>query len=106
MISNKEILDIYLKNGIIKRCVECQFSKLKYREYEQDFFQDLCLYILEYDNDKLKNAHYNNHFNALITRMIINNIHSSTSPYYKNYIKFSSKSDELITIDYEEEEYE
>ena len=95
MFSNREILEIYLNNGLIKTCVECQFSKLKDREYEDDYFQDLCVTILEYDNNKLNDAHKNNHFNALITRMIINNIFSSTSPFYRTYIKFNSKCEEL-----------
>lgn len=95
MYSNREILDIYLNNRLIKTCVECQFSKLKDRQYEDDFFQDLILILLEYDNEKLNNAHNNNHINALITRIIMNNIYSVTSKYYKNYIKFNSNSDEI-----------
>lgn len=107
MYSNREIVDIYLNNRLIKTCVECQFSKLKDRQYEDDFFQDLVLILLEYDNEKLNNAHNNNHINALITRIIMNNIYSVTSKYYKNYIKFNSNSDEItkdvINISDEEE---
>lgn len=95
MLSNSEIVQIYLDNRLIKTCVECQFSKLKDRQYEDDFFQDLVLILLEYDNEKLNNAHKNNHINALITRIILNNIYSVTSKYYKNYIKFNSNSDEI-----------
>lgn len=95
MLSNSEIVQIYLDNRLIKTCVECQFSKLKDRQYEDDFFQDLVLILLEYDNEKLNNAHKNNHINALITRIIMNNIYSVTSKYYKNYIKFNSNSDEI-----------
>lgn len=107
MLSNSEIVQIYLDNRLIKTCVECQFSKLKDRQYEDDFFQDLVLILLEYDNEKLNDAHKNNHINALITRIIINNIYSVTSKYYKNYIKFNSNSDEItkevINISDEEE---
>lgn len=95
MLSNSEIVQIYLDNRLIKTCVECQFSKLKDRQYEDDFLQDLVLILLEYDNEKLNDAHNNNHINALITRIIINNIYSVTSKYYKNYIKFNSNSDEI-----------
>lgn len=109
MLSNSEIVQIYLDNRLIKTCVECQFSKLKDRQYEDDFFQDLILILLEYDNEKLNNAHNNNHINALITRIIMNNIYSVTSKYYKNYIKFSSNSDEItkevINISDDEEDY-
>lgn len=107
MLSNSEIVQIYLDNRLIKTCVECQFSKLKDRQYEDDFFQDLVLILLEYDNEKLNNAHNNNHINALITRIIMNNIYSVTSKYYKNYIKFSSNSDEITkdVINISDEEY-
>lgn len=107
MLSNSEIVQIYLDNRLIKTCVECQFSKLKDRQYEDDFFQDLVLILLEYDNEKLNNAHNNNHINALITRIIMNNIYSVTSKYYKNYIKFNSNSDEITkdVINISDEEY-
>lgn len=95
MLSNSEIVQIYLDNRLIKTCIECQFSKLKDRQYEDDFFQDLVLILLEYSNDKLNDAHNNNHMNALITRIIMNNIFSSTSRYYKDYIKFNNKSEAI-----------
>ena len=95
MLSNSEIVQIYLDNRLIKTCVECQFSKLKDRQYEEDFFQDLVLILLEYPNDKLNDAHNNNHMNALVTRIIMNNIFSSTSRYYKDYIKFNNKAEAI-----------
>lgn len=98
MLSNGEILQIYLDNGLIKTCIECQFSKIKYREFQDDFFQDLCLIILEYDNEKLNDAHINNHMNALLSRIIINNLWSSTSKYYKNYIKYLRRSEDINII--------
>lgn len=95
MYSNREIVDMYLNNRLLLTCVECQFAKLKNKNNLEDFFQDLVLYLLSYDNEKLNNAHLNNHFNALVTRIIQNNIFSVTSPYYKNYIKFESKTEEI-----------
>lgn len=95
MYSNREIVDMYLNNRLLLTCVECQFAKLKDKSNLEDFFQDLVLYLLSYDNEKLNNAHLNNHFNALVTRIIQNNIFSVTSPYYKNYRKFESKTEEI-----------
>lgn len=102
-LTNAEILEIYLDNGLIRRCIECQFSKVEDKQFMDDFFQDLCLIILEYDNEKLNNAHRNKHFNAFITRIIINNIFSNTSPYYRQYYKFMDKSNNVY-IDVEGEE--
>ena len=89
MKTNQEILQEWLDNRLLKTCVECQFSKLENRQYEDDFFQDLCLIILTYPNDKLNDA-YNKHPNAFITRCIQNNIFSINSPYYKTYMRYTN----------------
>lgn len=94
-LTNGEIVDIYLNNRVIKQCVECQFSKFKDRQFEEDFFQDLVLTLLTYDNDKMNDAHSNNHFNALVTRIILNNLYSKTSPFYKTYYKQSRRETEI-----------
>lgn len=96
-MTNREILDIYLNNGLIDTCLDCQFSNIKDKQFKEDFRNDLILIILNYDNEKLNDAHLNNHFNAFLTRIIINNIFSKTSPYYKDYRKFSDKTDEITT---------
>lgn len=90
MLSNEEIVDVYLKSGLIKKCVDMQFLKLKdmYKtQFRDDMFQDLLIILLTYDNGKMNNAHENNHMNALITRMLLNNLWSNTSQFYKRYIK-------------------
>lgn len=99
MLANGEIVDVYLNNGMIRTCVECQFKKKKTgKENQEDFFQDLVLILLEYDNDKMNDAHYGNHMNALVTKIIQNNIFSKTSPYWKKYEKWSMiETDEIKT---------
>lgn len=90
MLSNREIVDIYLQNGLIKKCIDMQFLKLRdmYKtQFRDDMMQDLVIILLEYDNAKMNNAHENNHMNALITRMLINNLWSNTSKFYRTYIK-------------------
>lgn len=100
-MENREIVNIYLKSGLIKQCVECQMSKIKDRQFEDDLFQDTVVWMLTYDNDKLNDAHINNHMNALISRYLINNIWSRTSTYYNTYYRQSSREQEITT--YEEE---
>lgn len=96
MLSNSEIVGIYLENGLIDKCVECQFARKKTgKQYQEDFYQDLIVLLLEYDNSKMNDAHDNNHFNALLTRIIQNNIFSKTSPYYKKYEKWSNDIEEI-----------
>lgn len=96
-MTNRDIVDIYLKSGLIKQCVDCQFSNVKDKQFKDDFFNDLIIILYEYDNAKMNDAHSNHHFNALISRIIINNIYSKTSPYYKSYRKFMDRAGEEIT---------
>ncbi len=94
----KEIVDTYINNGLIRQCVHYQFLKVKdkgIKQYEEDFFQDLIVTLYTYDIEKLTDAHLNNHFNALVTRIIINNIWSKTSPFYRDYRRFDSRTDEI-----------
>lgn len=103
-MTNKDIVDKYVKNGLIQTCIDCQFAKLKDKtklQYKDDMFQDIVLWLLEYDNDKLNDAENNNHINALITKILINNLYSVTSKFYKDYIKFSTRTEE---IRYDEED--
>lgn len=90
-MSNEEILDLYLSNGLIQKCLDMQFMKLndKWRQqFKEDLYQDLIIVILEYDNDKLNDVHNNNHMNAWLTRIIQNQIYSNTSNFYHSYVKF------------------
>lgn len=97
-MTNKEIVDIYINNGLLRECINYQFAKVKDKsilQYKEDFFQDLVVILYTYDNEKVNDAHINNHFNALITRIIQNNIWSTTSPFYKYYRRFDHRTDEI-----------
>lgn len=96
LLTNNEIVEIYLNNNLIKECVDNQFYKYN-KKYKEDFFQDLIITLLTYNNEKLNNAHQHNHFNALLTRIIQNNINSTTSPYYLKYIKYDNNKEELTS---------
>ena len=102
-ITNKQFVQINIDNGLIHKCVGFQFNKLpktdwwKY-QYIKDLEQDLIVFLMEYDNDKLNDVHKNKHDNAFITRMIINQIYSVRSKFYAQYIKFNMKSDELEDV--------
>lgn len=98
-MTNREIVDYYLDNGLIQTCIDCQFAKIKDKQFKEDFFNDLILILLEMDNAKMNDAHSNNHFNAFVSRIIINNIWSCTSKYYKDYYKFQNKTREITPED-------
>lgn len=96
MLSNKEIVDKYL--NLIRECVDYQFAKVKsdvIKNLKDDFYQDLIVTLYEYDNEKLNDVYENKHINALVTRIILNNIYSSTSQLFTTYRKFLSKTGEI-----------
>lgn len=93
-MTNKEIVEKYLKSGLIDRCLDYQFAKQD-KEYKEDYKNDLILDLLEYDNAKLSDADENRHMNALLTRIIQNNIFSKTSWYYRRYIRYDRNSSEI-----------
>lgn len=94
--TNKEIVDANIP--LLQRCVRYQFNKCTNREWAQDFLSDLYLILLEYDNEKLNDAYNNGHLNALITRIIINNLHSNTSKFFRDYRKFLRRADDIDKI--------
>lgn len=95
-MTNAEIVNIYIKNGLIDRCVDYQFAKLKEKgklQFKEDFKHDMVLELLTYD--KLEKVHEEGRMNAFITRVIQNNIFSHTSWFYRRYIRFDTKSKEI-----------
>ena len=100
--TNQEIVDELLENKLVDDCVFFQFRKLLSipgerwkQQYEEDFYQDLIVILLTYDNDKLNDAYHNKHMNALITRIIQNNIYSRSSKFYNNYLRFDLTTDNI-----------
>ena len=96
MTSREEIVDYALKSRLLRTCVECQIAKSKGNaEFLNDLEQDMWLWMMTYDLEKLQDAYENNHLNALISKVLINQIYSNTSPFYKTYKKFACNSDEI-----------
>lgn len=93
-MTNKEIVDNNL--DLIRRCIDYQFSAVKDDQFKEDFYHDLLLILYEYPN--LSDAYENGHLNALVTRVIINNIWSSTSRYYSQYKKWMDRTDPIEEI--------
>lgn len=97
-MTNREIVDSHI--GLIAKCCDYQFSKTKNKLDQQnrkDFTNDLYLILLDYDNKKLNDALSKGEgtLNALITRIIQNNIYSKTSTYYRQYKKHLMKTDDI-----------
>ena len=107
MKTNTEIVEYLIndENGgnLPLKCVEYQFKRLakidrgKY-QYKDDMYQDLIVILLEYNNEKLNNAYEGHHLNALITRIIQNQIYSISSKFYTDYLKFNDKTNDLDVL--------
>lgn len=93
--SNLAILEENL--DLLKECIEFQFLKLckldpGKRQFKEDLFQDVAVWILTYDNEKLNDAYRNKHVNALFTRIIQNQIYSNSSKFYRQYIDYDKRA--------------
>lgn len=93
--SNLAILEENL--DLLKECIEFQFKKLckldpGKRQFKEDLLQDVAVWILTYDNEKLNDAYRNKHVNALFTRIIQNQIYSNSSKFYRQYIDYDKRA--------------
>lgn len=56
--------------------------------YIDDLVQEVYLIMLEYDREKLKQIYEKGEINYWLTRIIMNQYCSNTSPFYKKYRKY------------------
>lgn len=96
----REIIEYILKTGVAEQCVFFQTLKCRDKELIADLKQELYLWLCTYDLNKLKNAYDEGHINALITRWVINNYYSRSSPFHKYFRKFQEITDELSPKEY------
>lgn len=100
-MTNNEILQAYYP--LVKKCIHFQMNKLPKldKELKNDLEQEICLIMLSYNNDKLNMIHNQKHMNAFITGILRNQLHSSTSPFYRSYLKLKNNSislDDLYSL--------
>lgn len=96
MTDRQTIIDHLLDTGLLRTCAECQIAKSKTdRQWVDDLEQDLWVWAMTYDIDKLSDAYENNHLNALVSKVCINWLWSKTSPFHKTYREFEDITDEI-----------
>ena len=101
--TNQEIAQEAVESGLLDDCIMYQFKKIRKNEpwkleFSGDLKNDIYLVLYEYDNAKLNDAYSKGHLNALITRIIINNLYSNSSNFYCRYLKFARKTNELTDV--------
>lgn len=92
MISNLSNNEILLDNlNLINTCISYQVTKYNQYRFIDDIKQDIYLIILNYDNEKLNKIVDDKRMNAFITGILVNQLYSRTSPFYRRYRKFSEE---------------
>lgn len=62
---------------------------------EEDLAQDIYLALLEKDDELIEQLHRDNQLIFFITRMLLNNLRSVTSPYYYKYQRYTLNKNTL-----------
>ena len=93
MLTNTEIVKRSLP--LVKKCVSYQLVHRPYWHLQEDIEQDLILALLEYDNDKMNAMYEENHLNAFITRILQNQLISSSSYFFRTYVRPQALANEI-----------
>lgn len=94
-MNNREIIE----KLATERVVETMINKITRNKSVpdpstlDDLAADVYLWLLE--DEKFPKIYEEGHANFYISRILMNNIASSSSPYYRNYIRTRAKSCEL-----------
>lgn len=81
---------------LIKLC--CSHQVRKYDtppEYLDDVIQEICIILLEYDNEKLNKIVEDGHLNAFITACLVRQLYSTNSQFYRTYRRLRELSNEV-----------
>lgn len=106
MTPRSEVVQYLIKSGLAKRCVNYQARYEKSKFLREEIEQEMWVWLLTYDEDKLSDAYENGHLNALITRYLQNQLRSSNSEFYYRYRKVSEERQTQVPIEtiYKDEE--
>lgn len=84
MITNNKIIELnYLK----LKCIANNICN--HHQHKDDFFQEMLLILLNIDNELINNLNNNQQLIFYFTKICKNNWNSTTSMFYRKYIKQS-----------------
>lgn len=98
----QKIVEEYARDGIVEKMIE-NIAKNSRFEYD-DLAQDVYVWLLEEDEEKIVRLYESKQLDYWIARMLVNNIHSTTSPFYTKYRKFSALGDNEYKEEDDDEE--
>ena len=105
MKTNAQIINEIANNGLVEEIINgVSYSKFENTENIKDLAQDIYLQLLQMDNTKINELYFKKQLHFWVTRIITNNIHSKTSPYYYQYKKVQRQSVSIEDIDIDNED--
>lgn len=103
-MTNAQIINEIANNGLVEEIINgVSYSKFENTENIKDLAQDIYLQLLKMRTDKLNELYTNNQLRYWIARIVVNSIHSKTSPYYYQYKKEQMQSVSISDIDIDNE---
>lgn len=93
-MSKQEIIQELANNNTIHEIVN-NITKAPLSEDELDFIQDLYINLLEKDDKVIEDLYNKNQLKFFITRIVLNNLRSVTSPFYYKYRRWTSKKQDI-----------
>ena len=103
-MTNAQIINEIANAHLIEEIISgITYSKFESKENLKDLAQDIYLQLLQMDNAKINELYFKKQLRFGVTRIITNNIHSKTSPYYYQYKKSQRQSVSIDDIDTDNE---
>ena len=104
MKTNSQIINEIANGGLVEEIIQgVSYSKFENTENLKDLTQDIYLQLLQMRTDKLNDLYTKNQLRYWIARIVVNSIHSKTSPYYYMYKKAQMQSVNINDIDIDNE---
>ena len=100
MRTNAQIINAIANAQLIEEIINgVRYSKFENTENLKDLTQDIYLQLLQMRTDKLNDLYIKKQLRYWIARIVVNSIHSKTSPYYYTYKKEQMQSVSIDDID-------
>lgn len=95
--TKNEVIDILARS----KTVETLLGKISHGSFPHldDLAQDIYLSLLLKDDDKIVSMYNDKQLLFYIIRIIRNNLYSTTSPYWRQYRRYTSTNIDLDSID-------
>lgn len=97
-MTNTEIIEELARNKVVEEIIS-NINRTETQFNIQDLVQDIYLSLLEKPTKKITEMYEKNQLKFYITRMVLNNIYSKLSPYYRKYKHFDKLIDDNTTIE-------